>query len=112
MAERRVTVGSRVGLHARPAALFVQAATAQPVKVRIANEAGRTVDASSLLGVLSLGVSGGADVLLTADGDDAEATLDALAAFLAIDHDAAPAAPAAAAADGTAAPAAGVGSTP
>ncbi|MDQ1680105.1 MAG: phosphocarrier protein HPr [Frankiaceae bacterium] len=90
MAERRVTVGSRVGLHARPAALFVQAATAQPVKVRIANAAGRTVDATSLLGVLSLGVAGGADVVLTADGDGAEATLDALAALLAVDHDAAP----------------------
>jgi phosphocarrier protein len=33
MPERRVTVGSKVGLHARPAALFVQAAARQPVKV-------------------------------------------------------------------------------
>ena len=36
MSERIVTVGSKVGLHARPAALFVKAASAQPVAVRIA----------------------------------------------------------------------------
>ncbi|HEY6709881.1 MAG TPA: HPr family phosphocarrier protein, partial [Actinomycetota bacterium] len=33
MPERRVNVGSKVGLHARPAAMFVQAAAKQPVKV-------------------------------------------------------------------------------
>ena len=45
MAERRVVIGSSVGLHARPAALFVQAAGRQPVPVtidRIISEVGRT----------------------------------------------------------------------
>src|SRR5919206_465719 len=40
MAERRVVVGSKVGLHARPAAMFVQAAAKQPVKVTIAKASG------------------------------------------------------------------------
>ena len=87
MTERRVTIGSRVGLHARPAALFVQAAAAQPVKVRIANAAGKSVDATSMLGVLSLGVHGGEEVVLTAEGDGANEALGVLSALLAQDHD-------------------------
>jgi phosphocarrier protein len=87
MSERRVTIGSHVGLHARPAALFVQAAGAQPVKVRIANAAGKTVDATSMLGVLSLGVKGGEEVVLTAEGDGADEALEVLSALLVLDHD-------------------------
>lgn len=40
-----VTVGSRSGLHARPASLFVRAATRQPVKVTIARDGRDPVDA-------------------------------------------------------------------
>ena len=47
MPERRVVVGSKVGLHARPAAMFVQAAAKQPVKVTIAKAGGDPVDARS-----------------------------------------------------------------
>ena len=59
MPERTVTVGSKSGLHARPAKLFVQAAAKQPVKVTIQRGNGRC-DARSMLGVLSLGVNTGA----------------------------------------------------
>lgn len=87
MPERTVTVGSASGLHARPAKLFVQAATAAPVPVRIrAGE--REVDARSMLGVLSLGVTQGTEVVLSAEGDDAEAALNELAGLLASDLDA------------------------
>ncbi len=87
MAERRVVVGSRIGLHARPAAVFVQAASklGVPVKVSVAN--GRSADATSLLGVLSLGAKNGDEVVLQADGDGAEAALEALAAVVIEDHD-------------------------
>ena len=54
MPERRVNVGSKVGLHARPAAMFVQAAAKQPVKVTIAKAGGDPVDARSILSVLAL----------------------------------------------------------
>jgi phosphocarrier protein HPr len=87
MAERVVVVRSRVGLHARPAALFVQAASAQPVKVRIRKREGAAVDARSILRVLSLGVKGGDEVVIEADGDGAEAALDALTVVLETDHD-------------------------
>jgi len=89
MAERVVVVGSRVGLHARPAALFVKAASEQPVPVRIrkADGGSASVDARSMLRVLALGAKGGDAVVLEADGDGAEAALDALTAVLEADHD-------------------------
>ncbi len=89
MPERRVAVGSKVGLHARPAALFVQAAARQPVKVTIAKDGKAPVDARSILAVLSMDARGGEEVVLHADdSDQAEAALDELAAVVATDHDA------------------------
>ncbi|HEX8859619.1 MAG TPA: HPr family phosphocarrier protein [Actinomycetes bacterium] len=89
MPERRVVVGSKVGLHARPAALFVQAAAKQPVKVTIAKDGRDPVDARSILAVLALDVRGGEEVVLTtADAEGAEAALDELATVVATDHDA------------------------
>ena len=88
MPEKSVTVGSSVGLHARPAALFVQAAAKQPVKVKIAKLGGDPVDARSILLVLGLDARGGEEVVLSADGDGAEQALEELAAVVATDHDA------------------------
>ena len=87
MAQREVEIGSRVGLHARPAALFVQAATAAPVPVRIGKQGGKTVDARSIIGVLSLGARNGDTVHLEADGDGADAALDSLVELLVQDLD-------------------------
>lgn len=88
MSERTVNVGSRVGLHARPASLFVQAAARQPVPVTIAKPGGDPVDARSILMVIGLDVRGGDEVVLQADGEGADAALDELVALLATDHDA------------------------
>jgi phosphocarrier protein HPr len=89
MPERRVVVGSKVGLHARPAALFVQAAAKQPVKVTIAKDGRDPVDARSILAVLALDVRGGEEVVrATADAEGAEAALEELATVVATDHDA------------------------
>jgi phosphocarrier protein len=78
MPQRRVAVASAEGLHARPAALFVKAATDSGEAVRVA-KAGSEVDARSILAVLALDVRHGDEVVLTAD---TEKTLDALAALL------------------------------
>lgn len=83
MAERRVTVGSSVGLHARPAARFVKAVAARGGGVTIARVDGDPVDATSILSVLTLNVGHGEEVVLSADGPAAESTLDALAELLA-----------------------------
>ena len=71
MAERTVDVPDGVGLHARPAAMFVQAVTAAGVPVTVGRPGGEPVDARSILAVLSLDVRGGEQVVLLTDGDAA-----------------------------------------
>ena len=88
MAERTVVVASAVGLHARPAALFTQRAAAAGVPVTIGKPGGRTVDASSVLMVMSLAVKGGEEVTLSAEGEGADRALDDLVAVLETDLDA------------------------
>lgn len=87
MAERRVVVGSSVGLHARPAALFVQAAARQPVPVTIGKDGAEFVDARSILSVIGLDARGGDEIVLRAEGAEADAVLDELVALIATDHD-------------------------
>lgn len=82
MTEQRVTVGCREGLHARPAAVFVKAAGRSPVPIYIGRVGASPVPAASLVSVLSLAVNQGEDVVLSADGDGAEAVLAQLAAGL------------------------------
>ena len=88
MPERTAIVASTVGLHARPAAVFVKAAGEQPAKVRIRKGDGEPVDAASILSIMTLGVEHGDEVVLSADGDGAEASLDALVTLLERDLDA------------------------
>jgi phosphocarrier protein len=85
---RTVTVASRVGLHARPAAMFTRAAAAAPVPVTLAVAGKDPVNAASVLGVMTLGVECGQEVTLAAEGEGADGALDSLAALLATDLDA------------------------
>jgi phosphocarrier protein len=88
MAERTVTIASTHGLHARPASIFTQAAAKAGVPVQL-TKGTKTVNAASILGVISLGIDHNDDVVLSAEGDDVGAVLDELAALLSTDHDAA-----------------------
>jgi len=88
MSERHVVIASSVGLHARPAALFTQAAAKAPVPVTIAKAGGNPVDARSILLVLTLGAKHGDEVVLRAEGEGADEALDSLAGLLAQDLDA------------------------
>lgn len=87
MSERTVTVASSVGLHARPASLFAQAAAKAGVPVTLTSAAGKSVNAASILGVLSLGIGHDEVVTLSADGEGADEALDALVEVLATDLD-------------------------
>ena len=91
MAERIATIASRVGLHARPAAIFAAAAGNEDLEVTIARE-GEPVedamDASSILSLMGLGAEHGTKVVLRAEGEGAESVLETLAAILETDHDA------------------------
>lgn len=88
MATRTVSIGSSVGLHARPATLFVEAVQATGLDVTIGRPGEEGVDADSILGVMALGAKNGEDVVLTAEGEGADEALDDLAALLARDLDA------------------------
>lgn len=88
MPARTVTIASAVGLHARPASIFARAAAAQPAEVTLTLAGAEPVDAASVLMVMSLGIGHGDVVTLQAEGPDADASLDALAAILATDLDA------------------------
>lgn len=91
MAERKATVASRVGLHARPASIFAEAAAAQPVDVTIAMDGApvdEAMDASSVLSLMSLGASHGDVVVLRSDDAGADSALDELVRILETDLDA------------------------
>ncbi|MGR8007785.1 HPr family phosphocarrier protein [Streptomyces hypolithicus] len=79
MVERRVTVGWAEGLHARPASIFVRAATASGVPVTIAKADSKPVNAASMLAVLSLGAQGGEEIVLASEEAGSDAALDRLA---------------------------------
>lgn len=78
------SVGAGVGLHARPAAAFVQAATRSGLRVTIARPDQPPVSAASLLRVLTLDIGHGESVVLSCaeDGPAAEAALAELAEVL------------------------------
>lgn len=84
---RRATIAAAVGLHARPASLFVKSAQATGIPVLIGRTSGEKVNAHSILAVMALGVKQGEEVELAAEGEGADAALDALAAMLASDLD-------------------------
>lgn len=84
--ERTVAVGSRVGLHARPAAVIAAAAAEQPAVVLIAKD-GDPVDARSMLSLISLGATLGDEVTVSAEGPDAAAAVEAIAALVIQDLD-------------------------
>lgn len=77
-----LTLTNDVGLHARPAALFVQKASSFAADVRVA-KADAEANGKSLLSLLKLDVRQGDTVTVTADGDDADAALAALREFAA-----------------------------
>lgn len=87
MVTRTATVASRVGLHARPAAIFVNAVVESGFDVTITFD-GEEADAASVIEVMSLGIGCGDEVTLSAEEGDAEAALDSLVELLSRDLDA------------------------
>lgn len=80
MIETTLTVKHKLGLHARPAALFVQTASRFVSKISVTNvtRQKKTADAKSILGVLTIGVAQNHTISLTAEGPDAEAAINSL----------------------------------
>ena len=76
--ERTLTIVNKRGLHARAAAKFVKTAAEYVSQIEVTRN-GSTVPGTSIMGLMMLAASPGSDIALTAEGDDAEAALDALA---------------------------------
>lgn len=72
-----VVVQNQVGLHARPATFFIQKANEFKSTIWVEKEE-RRINAKSLLGVLSLGIMGGTQIRILAEGPDEEAAVTAL----------------------------------
>lgn len=89
MAERTAMIGSKAGLHARPAAVFAEAAGEQPVEVSIAkaDSPEERVEAGSVLGLMGIGAEHGEKVVLTTDDDGAEDALNKLVEILETEQD-------------------------
>ena len=85
MPSQTVAVGSRIGLHARPAALIAEAVGKAGVPVTLATPGGNPVDAGSPLMIMTLGAQKGAEVTVTSD--DA-AVVEQIAGLVAADLDA------------------------
>lgn len=77
MVVKDITVQNQVGLHARPATFFIQKANEFKSSIWVEKEE-RRANAKSLLGVLSLGITGGTDIKILADGQDEAEAVDAL----------------------------------
>ena len=85
MPSQTVTVGSAVGLHARPAALIAEAVAKSGVPVTLATPGGNPVDAGSPLMIMTLGAKAGTEVTVSSDDD---AVLAQIAEMVAQDLDA------------------------
>ena len=82
MTERTVTITAAQGMHARPAGLLVKQAGALATPVTLTKIGGGSTPANSILGILSLQILQGDQVVLTADGDGATEAIDQLADLL------------------------------
>lgn len=74
------TVKDELGIHARPAGMLVKEVKNFQSKVMLEKE-GKTVDASRLMAVMSMGVKQGQTVTITVEGEDEEAAYEAVKAF-------------------------------
>ncbi len=81
MVVKDITVQNQVGLHARPATFFTQKANEFKSSIWVEKDE-RKANAKSLLGVLSLGVTGDNDIRIIVDGPDENEAVDALAKLI------------------------------
>ena len=74
---KQLTVSNRLGIHARPAALFVKIAGKFASQISVEKD-GETINGKSIMGLMMLAAAQGSKLIVTADGTDAEAALKAV----------------------------------
>jgi phosphocarrier protein HPr len=82
MLETAIIIKNKLGLHARAAVKFVNTANRFSADVRIEKD-GAEIDGKSILGILTLAATQGAEIVLKVVGGDEEAALKALVALIA-----------------------------
>jgi phosphocarrier protein HPr len=81
MSERTVQIVNKNGLHARPAAEIVKISAKFQSEITLVKD-GMEVNGKSIMGVMMLAAECGSSLLMRAEGADADAALDALAALI------------------------------
>lgn len=74
---RELTIGNKLGIHARPAAQFVKLASRYSCDIRVEKD-GEQVDGKSIMGLMMLAAGHGSVLSISAEGSDAEDALNAL----------------------------------
>ncbi|MBM0046748.1 HPr family phosphocarrier protein [Anaerococcus sp. mt242] len=77
MYEQKVTLTNEIGLHARPASIFIRAAVKFPCDITVEKN-GRSYNAKSIMSVLSMSASNGDELTLKAEGDKEEEAIKSL----------------------------------
>jgi phosphotransferase system HPr (HPr) family protein len=77
MIQQEFTIQNKVGLHARPAAVFVQTAVKFKSNI-IVEKDGKEINAKSIFGVLSLGAEKGSKIIINIEGEDEQEAMKAL----------------------------------
>lgn len=81
---KEIVVQNQVGLHARPATFFIQKANEYKSSIWVEKDE-RKVNAKSLLGVLSLGITKGLSITIMAEGPDEEEAVNDLVSLVSSD---------------------------
>ncbi|WP_102413127.1 HPr family phosphocarrier protein [Beduinella massiliensis] len=82
MIRKEVSIQNAEGLQSKPAALLVQTACRYTSRILI-EQGPKTINAKSMMGVLSLGVGPGDAILLRIDGEDEQSAMEAMSALIA-----------------------------
>ena len=81
MVRKTITIELPSGLEARPVAMLVQVASQFESQIYVECESKR-VNAKSIMGMMTLGLSEGEEVVITADGEDEEQAVESIEAYL------------------------------
>lgn len=81
MTSEKYVIKNTIGLHARPAALFVKKAAEFESKIKVIKE-DKEADAKSIISIMALGAVKGAEIVINATGDDSDLAVEALIELL------------------------------
>lgn len=87
MVEKRVVIKNRLGIHARPATLLVQAAAKFEAEIFLSKGEVRRINSKSIMGIMMLAAEHGAELLVEAEGSDANEAVAEVAALLESDFE-------------------------